>query len=136
MNTFNPADSTGGHSLKPKKAECTACHLGDRITPVQENIEIKRIELAELLVARKVFKQTTNSSGAISYSALQTHDFFGVLFPTVQETTKFAIALAAANGNMANWEPLTIMAKSTANYQKGYTILFTPCRCCRILSIG
>ncbi len=115
MNTFNAADSTGGHTLWVNKAECTACHLGDKITPIQEEINAKRIQLAELLVARKVFKKTTSSSGAISYSAVQTHDFFGVLFPTTQDTTKFAIALASAN----TVDPKTGLVVYTNNVTKG-----------------
>jgi len=97
MNTFNPADSTGGHSLKPNKAACFACHGSDKLTSVQELISGKVIALAELLVARKVFKKTTNTSGVVSYSAVPSHDFFGVLFKTTQDTTKFGIALASAN---------------------------------------
>ena len=97
MNTFNPADSTGGHSLKVNKAECTACHGSDKLTSIQELISGKVVALAELLVARKVFKKTTNTQGVVSYSAVPTHDFFGVLFPTAQDTIKYAIALAAAN---------------------------------------
>ncbi len=97
MNTFNPADSTGGHSLKVNKAECTACHGSDKLTSIQALISGKVVALAELLVARKVFKKTTNTQGVVSYSAVPTHDFFGVLFPTAQDTIKYAIALAAAN---------------------------------------
>ena len=97
MNTFNPADSTGGHSLKVNKAECTACHGSDKLTSIQSLISGKVVALAELLVARKVFKKTTNTQGVVSYSAVPTHDFFGVLFPTAQDTIKYAIALAAAN---------------------------------------
>jgi hypothetical protein len=47
-------------------------------------IDGKRIELAELLTARKVFRKTTNSSGVVSYSAMNTHDFNGKLYPTTQ----------------------------------------------------
>lgn len=83
MNTYNSTDKTGGHTLIVNKAACTACHGGvDKITPVQTLIDAKRIELAELLVTRKVFKKTTNSSGVVSYSALNTHDFNGKLYTT------------------------------------------------------
>jgi hypothetical protein len=97
MNKFDAATGTGGHTLWVNKAECTACHLGDKLTDIQLMIDAKRIELAELLVARKVFKKTTNSAGVVSYSAVPSHDFFGVLFPTAQDTIKYAIALASAN---------------------------------------
>ena len=96
MNTYNPADSTGGHSLKVNRAECTACHGSDKLTPVQTGITLKIAELRDILVARKIFKATT-SGGNTSYSAVPTHDFFGVLFPTVQSTTTYAISLVAAN---------------------------------------
>ena len=97
MNTYNAADSTGGHTLRVNKAECTACHGGDKLTPVRALIDAKRIELAELLTARKIFKKTTSGTGVVSYSAVQTHDFFGVLFPTTQDTIKYATALVSAN---------------------------------------
>jgi hypothetical protein len=84
MNTYNPEDQTGGHTLLVNEAECTACHGDDNITPVQALIDAKRVELAELLLARKVFKKTTNSQGVVSYSAVQTHDFNGKLYPTTQ----------------------------------------------------
>ena len=97
MNTYNAADTTGGHTLKVNKEECTACHGGDKLTPVRALIDAKRIELAELLTARKIFKKTTSGTGVVSYSAVQTHDFFGVLFPTTQDTIKYATALVSAN---------------------------------------
>ena len=85
MNTYNPADSTGGHSLKVNKAECTACHGSDKFTPVQALTTAKLTELAELLSTRKVFKKTVNATtGAISYAAENTHDFNGKLYPTTQ----------------------------------------------------
>ncbi len=95
MNEYNATTKTGGHSLLVNEEACTACHGGDKITPVQALIDAKRIEMAELLVARKVFKKTTNTSGVVSYSAVQSHDFYGTLFPTTESTTKFATALAS-----------------------------------------
>ncbi|MEI7501444.1 MAG: cytochrome c3 family protein [Bacteroidota bacterium] len=99
MNKFDAATGTGGHTMWVNKAECTACHGGsDKIAPIQALIELKRIELAELLTTKKIFRKTVNATtGAISYSAMPTHDFFGVQFATVQDTTKYAIALASAN---------------------------------------
>jgi hypothetical protein len=41
--------------------------------------------------------QNTSSSGAVSYSAVQSHDFYGTLFPTSQMTKKYATALAGVN---------------------------------------
>lgn len=95
MNEYNATTKRGGHSLWPNEEACTACHGGDKLTPVTALIDAKRLELAELLVTRKVFKKTTNSSGVVSYSAVQTHDFYGTLFPTTETTTKFATALAS-----------------------------------------
>jgi formate-dependent nitrite reductase cytochrome c552 subunit len=97
MNAYNATDKTGGHSLKPNEAACTACHGGDKITPTRALIDAKRVELAELLTTRKVFRKTTSTSGTVSYSAVQSHDFYGTLFPTTESTTKYATALA--NGN-------------------------------------
>ncbi len=98
MNQYDPAANTGGHTLIPNKAKCAACHGGsDRITIVQTAINAKLVELGEALVAKKLFRKTTSSSGAVSYSAVQSHDFYGTLFPTSQTTRKFATALTSAN---------------------------------------
>jgi hypothetical protein len=101
MNTFNPADSTGGHTLHVNKAECTTCH-GDpyKMEDVQAAITIKLNELRDLLVARKLFKKTTSSSGVVSYNALETHDFNGKLFLTTQSEEKFASAVNTNSVNM------------------------------------
>ena len=96
MNEYNPDTHTGGHSLIVNEDACTACHGEDKLTPIKTEIDAKRIELAELLTTRKVFKKTI-SNGVASYSAEPTHDFYGVLFPTTQSTTVFATALASAN---------------------------------------
>ncbi|TSA31760.1 MAG: hypothetical protein D4R64_17380 [Porphyromonadaceae bacterium] len=100
MNDYSATTKTGGHSLIVNEDACAACHGSDKLTPVQALIDAKRIELAELLLTRKVFKKTTNSSGVVSYGAVQSHDFYGTLFPTTQSTTKYATALA--NGNTVN----------------------------------
>ncbi len=98
MNEYNPDTQTGGHSLIANEEACTTCHQGvDKLTPIQTSIDAKRIELAELLVARKIFKKSTNSSGVVSYSAEPSHDFYGVLFPTTSSPTIFATALVSAN---------------------------------------
>jgi hypothetical protein len=97
MNQYNPADSTGGHTFKVNKAECNSCHGNTtKITNVQSLIDAKRIELAELLVTRKVFKKTGSGSSA-SYSAIQTHDFNGKLYPTTQTPGDKFASLATAN---------------------------------------
>lgn len=97
MNKYDAVNKVGGHTLKPNIAVCETCHQTDKITPVTVRIDAKRLELAELLTARKVFRKTVNSSGVASYSAVQTHDFYGRLFPTTPSTTLFATALAGAN---------------------------------------
>ncbi len=95
MNEYNATTKRGGHSLWPNEEACAACHGGDKITPTQALIDAKRIELAELLTTRKVFKKTTSTAGVVSYSAVPSHDFYGTLFPTTETTTKFATALAS-----------------------------------------
>ncbi len=97
MNKYDAIGKVGGHTLKPNKAVCETCHDTDKIAPTQAKIDAKRIELAELLATRKVFRKTVNSSGVASYSAMQTHDFYGRLFPTTPSTTLFATALTSAN---------------------------------------
>ena len=96
MNEFNSDTQKGGHSLIVNEDACAACHGEDKLTPIKTQIDAKRIELAELLTTRKVFKKTI-SNGVASYSAEPTHDFYGVLFPNVQTTTIYATALASAN---------------------------------------
>jgi hypothetical protein len=99
MNEYDATTKTGGHTLLPNEAKCKTCHGGiDKITPVQTAIDAKRIELGEALVAKKLFKKTVNATtGAVSYSAVPSHDFYGNLFPTTASTKKFATATAGAN---------------------------------------
>jgi|GEM_PF-708865 len=86
MNTFDPINNVGGHTLWVNEASCgssgAGCHNGsDKIAPTQAYIDGLRVTLGELLTARKVFKKTTNAStGAVSYSALNTHDFNGKIY--------------------------------------------------------
>ena len=73
MNKYNPADSTGGHSLIPNMEECNSCHAGvDKLAPVKAAIGAKLTELGNLLVTRKVFSS--------SFSAVNTHDYNGLLY--------------------------------------------------------
>lgn len=101
MNDYNATTKTGGHSLIVNKAQCVACHTltssTDHIAITQAAITAKITELGEALVAKKLFTKSVNSSGVTSYSALQSHDFFGVLFPTTASATTYGTALASAN---------------------------------------
>lgn len=97
MNKYDAAAKVGGHTLVVNTVECEKCHTQDRIQPTRTAIDAKRIELGELLTARKVFRKSTNSSGVVSYSAVQTHDFYGRLFATTATSTRYATALASAN---------------------------------------
>ena len=97
MNKFDATRKVGGHTLIPNEAECSNCHASDHIEATQRTIDAKRIELGELLVARKVFRKSTNSSGAVSYSAVQTHDFYGRLFATGATPTMYAMGMVSAN---------------------------------------
>jgi len=98
MNEYNATAKTGGHTLIVNEEACLECHKGsDKISIVQTAIDAKRIELAELLSTRKVFKKTTSGSGVVSYTAEPTHDFYGTLFPTTASATLYATALASAN---------------------------------------
>lgn len=97
MNKWDASAKVGGHTLKPNESACEDCHTTDHIGPTQAMVDAKRIELAELLLARKVFRKSVNSSGATSYSAVQTHDFYGRLFATTASTTVYATALTSAN---------------------------------------
>ena len=97
MNKWDAALKVGGHTMKPNEDACENCHTSDHIAPTQEKIDAKRIELGELLVARKVFRKSVNSSGVTSYSGVQTHDFYGRLFATTQTSTVYATAVTSAN---------------------------------------
>jgi len=97
MNEYNPDTQTGGHSLIVNKDACTTCHQGvDKLTPVQTSIDAKLKELGDLLAARKLFKITV-SHGVSGYAPVESHDYYGVLFPTTQTTTKFGVALTSYN---------------------------------------
>ena len=97
MNKVDPVRKVGGHSLIVNTLACEQCHDTEKIAPTQAKIDAKRIELGELLTARKVFRKSTSTAGVVSYSAVNTHDFYGRLFPTTASTTLFGTALVAAN---------------------------------------
>lgn len=101
MNDYDATTKTGGHTLIVNKAKCVSCHIltstTDKIALTQAAITGKIDELGKALVAKKLFKATVNASGVTSYSAVPSHDFFGVLFPTTASTTTYATALAGAN---------------------------------------
>ena len=90
MNKYDDSTKTGGHTLIVNKTVCISCHKSDKLTQVRERIDKKRIELAELLVARKVFRKVPGQSGRVSYGPVQTHDFFGTLFETTQSDKTYA----------------------------------------------
>ena len=103
MNTYNATTKTGGHTLIVNKDECTNCHGGEgMINFVQQEVDALRIQLGELLTARKVFKKTTSSSGAVSYSAVTTHDFNGKLYPTTQTAGDVFATLSGNNSVSAS----------------------------------
>ena len=96
MNEYDAATLTGGHTLIPNEEKCTECHVSDKLAIVRTAIDSKIKELGDLLVAKKLFKIGL-SHGVLSYIPEETHDYYGVLFPTTQTTTKFGIALTTYN---------------------------------------
>jgi hypothetical protein len=85
MNKFNPANETGGHSLKCNIDACTECHKGkDLLTPVVKSISAKLKELGDLLVARKIFNR--------SYNPVNTHDYNGLLYDGTTTTVYTSIS--------------------------------------------
>jgi len=103
MNAYDATTKTGGHTLIANKAECAKCHTSDHIADKQALIKGKLIELGDLLVTRKVFAKIYSKTSAvpqtISYSAVASHDFYGVLLPNsaTPGTTAYGIALASTN---------------------------------------
>lgn len=83
MNKYNPADSTGGHTFKVNLNDpaCNTCHnLASKINTTKTLIDLKIKELGDILVTKKVFKS--------GYSAVNTHDYNGLLFDGTT-TTQF-----------------------------------------------
>ncbi len=108
MNEYNAADSTGGHTLRVNEEACKTCHGSDKLTPIQNLIKGKLTDLAELLTTKKIFKKTVNgTTGAISYSALPTHDFNGKLYPTTQ-TAGDKFATSSSNNTVSPTTGLVI----------------------------
>ena len=96
MNKYDDAAKTGGHTLIVNKEVCTSCHKGDKLKPIEEKVDAKLTELAELLVQRKVFRKNTNQ-GRVFYGPVQTHDFFGNLFQKTESKTLYGMRLSNAN---------------------------------------
>lgn len=90
MNKYNATTKTGGHTMNVNIDECSKCHTGDPIGSVEDIIKQKLTILGDLLVTRKVMKKTTNTSGVVSYSAVNTHDFNGKLYMYNDSITKYA----------------------------------------------
>lgn len=102
MNEWDPVDTTGGHSLRVnlKEKACVACHnLEDTIVTTQTNIKAMLTELGDLMVARKMAKKTTNATtGVVSYSFLNTHDFNGKLYSkNLADSAVLYASLVSAN---------------------------------------
>ncbi len=111
MNQYNATTKTGGHTLIPNEAKCAACHVSDHIAITQAAITAKITELGDALVAKKLFKKS-----GTSYSAVASHDYFGVLFPNTPNTTIFGYSLATSN----TISPTTglVVYGSTVQYSK------------------
>ena len=102
FNVYDATAKTGGHTMKTnlKDPKCVGCHdLTTKIPATLVTINSKLTELGELLSAKKIFKKTTNATtGAVSYSAQFSHDFYGTVLPTTASApTTYALTLAGAN---------------------------------------
>ncbi|MEI6695706.1 MAG: multiheme c-type cytochrome [Bacteroidota bacterium] len=80
----------GGHTMIVDEATCKACHTVDNITNTELAVQGLLTTLGDKLTARKVFKKTTSTSGVVSYSAVNTHDFNGKLYIYNDSITKYA----------------------------------------------
>ncbi len=103
MNEYNATTKTGGHTLTVNEQKCLDCHKTDKIALVQAAISGKIVELRDLLVTKKIFgrvySKTSTVPGTISYSAMPTHDYYGVLLPSspTPGTTKYGLSLVNYN---------------------------------------
>ncbi len=83
MNAWDSTTHTGGHSLIVNLDDpaCNACH-NLRDTLAQDSTVVSGLlkQLGDALAARKVAVKSTSSSGVVSYSFLNTHDFYGKLY--------------------------------------------------------
>jgi hypothetical protein len=100
FNTYDAATETGGHTMRVNLSDpkCVTCHnIASKRIITLAAVNSKLTELGDLLVTRKIFKKTTNSSGVVSYSTVPSHDFYGTLLPTTVSATKFALTLPTGN---------------------------------------
>jgi hypothetical protein len=98
FNEYNPADSTGGHTMRvnTNDPKCTTCHnIATKRTTTLAAVNAKLTELGDLLAARKVFKKNATSG---AYSVIPSHDFRGTLIPNsvTPTTTKYAMSLSSS----------------------------------------
>ena len=73
------------------------CHGQDVIANIQTEVDFLRVQLGEALVAKKLFRKQTNSEGVVSYSAVNSHDYYGNLFPTTETSQRFGVSLTSSN---------------------------------------
>jgi hypothetical protein len=97
MNELSADGTRGGHTLLVNEEKCAECHGADIIAQIQDEVDFLRVQLGEALVAKKLFKKATNNEGIVSYSAVQSHDYYGNLFPTTATSTRFGVSLTNSN---------------------------------------
>jgi nitrate/TMAO reductase-like tetraheme cytochrome c subunit len=97
MNELNADGTRGGHTLLVNEEKCMDCHGQDVIGNIQTEVDFLRVQLGEALVAKKLFRKQTNSEGVVSYSAVNSHDYYGNLFPTTETSQRFGVSLTSSN---------------------------------------
>lgn len=117
MNDYNATTKTGGHSLKPNEEKCTACHGGDKITPIQTEITTLIAQLGDLLYQRKVFKRS-GTAAPYSYSAVNTHDYNGLLY---DGTTTTDFVKIEANTTVSATTGLVVYGTKLTTYKETAT---------------
>jgi hypothetical protein len=106
--TTGKITTVGGHTLVPNEEKCKACHTSDHLVATENAINGLLVQLANKLVAKKLFKPALDSkTGAVipfdpatetgTPSAFPAQDFYGTLLPATADANKYGLALATAN---------------------------------------
>ena len=128
--TTGKVTTIGGHTLVPNEEKCASCHKADHLASTQNAIDGLLMQLANRLVAHKLFKPSLSGGTVVPFdpasetgtpAAIPAQDFYGTLLPTTPGSTLYGLTLVSANSIAAGPAPsatLNLTYVSTVTMKK------------------
>jgi len=105
--TTGAITTIGGHTLVPNEDACAKCHKSDHIVSTENAVNGLLVQLAQRLVAHKLFKPSLDKNGVVvpfdpatetgTPSAIPAQDFYGTVLPTTPDGKLYGLTFGAAN---------------------------------------